>query len=231
MFIKKEEITEFNELTAGLLHELISPLDGIIRYTNLSLDYLGEDNPLKDYLLEIKSGLNRITRTLRYFSSLYHNSITDRFVDINKAIEDTIIMMKNYFLLDNIEIRKIFTPDLPLILDLGIRLVFSNILKNSIDALGLRGGVIEIYTEKDKETIKISFSDNGSGITSDIKEKIFEPFFTTKSKDKGSGLGLAICKRIVDKYGGRLTVESEKNKGAIFIIHLPIFLETPLSTI
>ncbi|MCM8773659.1 MAG: HAMP domain-containing histidine kinase [Candidatus Omnitrophica bacterium] len=231
MLIKKEEIIEFNELTAGILHELINPLDGIIRYTNLSLDYLEENNPLKEYLLEIKSGLNRITKTLRYFSIAYHNSITDRFVDINKTIEDTITMMGNYFLLDNIEIRKIFTRGLPLIPDLGIRLVFSNILKNSIDALGLRGGVIEIHTEKNKETIKISFSDNGSGITSDIKDKIFEPFFTTKSKDKGSGLGLAICKRIVDKYGGRLTVESEENKGAIFTIYLPLFLETPVSTV
>jgi len=63
----------------------------------------------------------------------------------------------------------------------------------------------------------VSISDNGPGIEGDV-EKIFEPFYTTKSK--GSGLGLAICKQIIEKHGGWIELETEKNKGTTFRFYL-----------
>ncbi|WP_187174320.1 ATP-binding protein [Algoriphagus sp. AK58] len=69
--------------------------------------------------------------------------------------------------------------------------------------------------------VKISISDNGSGIPDSIKEKIFQPFFTTKPAGEGTGLGLSLSYDIIKAHGGELKVESEEGKGTQFSIHLP----------
>ncbi|MBU4244975.1 MAG: HAMP domain-containing histidine kinase, partial [Proteobacteria bacterium] len=68
----------------------------------------------------------------------------------------------------------------------------------------------------------ISFTDTGTGISQDIRDKIFNPFFTTKEVGKGTGQGLAIVHDIiVERHGGVIDVESEVGKGTTFIIRLP----------
>ncbi|MDP3142834.1 MAG: ATP-binding protein, partial [Candidatus Omnitrophota bacterium] len=67
----------------------------------------------------------------------------------------------------------------------------------------------------------ISFKDTGVGIASEIKDRIFEPFFTTKSIEKGTGLGLAISKEIVNKYEGKIEVQSAQGVGSTFTILIP----------
>ncbi len=69
--------------------------------------------------------------------------------------------------------------------------------------------------------VKIEIYDNGTGIDEHNIGKIFDPFFTTKEPGKGTGLGLSISARIIDSFGGRITVESAKGEGARFIIWLP----------
>lgn len=70
--------------------------------------------------------------------------------------------------------------------------------------------------------VKIEISDSGTGIDEQDMGKIFDPFFTTKEPGKGTGLGLSISARIIDAFGGRITVESAKGKGTRFIIWLPV---------
>ena len=69
--------------------------------------------------------------------------------------------------------------------------------------------------------IRISISDTGTGIPSDILESIFEPYFTTKEPGEGTGMGLAVVYGIVESYGGKITVKSEFGKGATFEIYIP----------
>jgi len=69
-----------------------------------------------------------------------------------------------------------------------------------------------LKVKRSDEWITASFSDTGSGIPEEIKDKIFKPFFTTKKTGEGSGLGLDIVKRIVEKHGGKITVESVPGK-------------------
>jgi len=69
--------------------------------------------------------------------------------------------------------------------------------------------------------VKIEIGDTGAGIDVENLERIFDPFFTTKEPGQGTGLGLAISARIIDAFGGRITVESEKAKGSTFTVWLP----------
>jgi two-component system NtrC family sensor kinase len=101
--------------------------------------------------------------------------------------------------------------------------VFMNLINNAIDAIG-SDGTIDITTRLGKASIDIVIHDNGPGIPQAIQKKIFDPFFTTKHAGKGSGLGLSISYSIIEKMGGRITLESREGKGTTFMVSLPIVL-------
>jgi signal transduction histidine kinase len=69
--------------------------------------------------------------------------------------------------------------------------------------------------------VRLDIRDTGEGITADNLVKVFDPFFTTKEPGKGTGLGLAICARIIDTFGGRITLESAPGNGTVFTLWLP----------
>jgi len=82
---------------------------------------------------------------------------------------------------------------------------------------------VSISTKKMKDHIEIKVSDNGKGMSNEVKEKVFQPFFTTKPTGQGTGLGLSMSYDIITKgHGGSLNVETKKGEGSIFIIKLPI---------
>jgi two-component system sensor histidine kinase PhcS len=114
--------------------------------------------------------------------------------------------------------------------------VLVNLLQNSIDALGEKqfpegeGATIWIETRTEGERGLILVRDNGMGIDPKNLGKIFDPFFTTKEVGEGMGLGLSICYRIVQGYGGRIIVKSERGKFCEFTIELPLKEETSVQS-
>ena len=77
-----------------------------------------------------------------------------------------------------------------------------------------------------RASLQVEVEDTGPGIPPDALGKIFDPFYSTKPPGEGTGLGLAICLRILESYGGRISVESQKDQGTRFIIHLPIYKDS-----
>lgn len=115
--------------------------------------------------------------------------------------------------------------------------VIMNLAVNAIDAMS-SGGKITISTSllrsedhslnrllESGDYVLLEFSDNGKGISPEIKDRIFEPFFTTKKEGHGIGLGLSIAYRIIREHGGTITVESVSGEGTTFKIYLP-FIES-----
>ena len=86
------------------------------------------------------------------------------------------------------------------------------------------GGVliVETNTSRERGFLKITFTDNGLGISEDVKPHIFDPFYTTKSQGKGTGLGLFVSLGIIRKHGGDIQVESQINQGTTFTVLLPV---------
>ena len=75
-------------------------------------------------------------------------------------------------------------------------------------------------------SLQVEVEDTGPGIPPEARGKIFDPFYSTKPPGEGTGLGLAICLRILESYGGRISVESQKDQGTRFIIRLPIYKDS-----
>ncbi len=103
--------------------------------------------------------------------------------------------------------------------------VWTNLIHNSLQAMDYQGTLI-IEASTIEQHTKISITDSGQGIPSEILSKIFEPFFTTKPPGEGSGLGLDIVKKIIDKHNGKIEVESIPGQ-TTFTVYLPLNLKSP----
>lgn len=98
--------------------------------------------------------------------------------------------------------------------------VWTNLIQNAIQAMK-SGGVLTIgVNDDDKNMVRVTIEDNGVGIEQELLPRIFEPFFSTDISREGSGLGLNIAKKIIEKYGGRLLVESHPGEGSKFMVCL-----------
>jgi signal transduction histidine kinase len=83
-------------------------------------------------------------------------------------------------------------------------------------------GTLTITTKSSDSIVRISFADDGPGISKENLSRIFSPFFTTKEVGKGTGLGLSICHGIVAEHGGSISARSQLGKGTTFVVELPI---------
>ncbi len=101
--------------------------------------------------------------------------------------------------------------------------VFNNLADNAADAMNGSGRLsIKAFPSPGQNRLKISFSDTGKGIPTDLLSRLFDPYFTTKpSSDGHMGLGLYFCQRAVKKHGGRITVDSSPGAGSVFSLSFP----------
>ena len=186
----------------------------------IKLEYLVAD--LRDLITESLDGSRRVSKIvqdLQTFSRADSNEVVPS--DLNETIMRTINMVRNEIkYVAELELRLENLP--PVICQpQQIGQVIMNLLINAAHSIhGM--GLITLATSQVGDSVEISVTDNGCGISADHLEKIFEPFFTTKVAGRGTGLGLAISNDIVKKHGGELLVESTSGKGTTFTVRLPI---------
>ena len=206
-------------------HELNNPLDGILRYINLAIRLVEQEQLEKpiEYLTQCRQGLMRMIQIvgelLDYARSTYTPTESTK---IEQLIEEAVKTLESRVETSGVTIVRDCAPGLPQIRSGNLFQVFSNLTKNALDAME-HGGRLTISARLGKDnTIVITFQDTGVGLPPDNIEAIFEPFFTTKAHRKGTGLGLAICRDIIENYHGRITADNAPEGGSIFTIHLPV---------
>jgi len=222
-FAHNERLTSLGKLASKVAHELNNPIDGVLRYINLAKRIIAEQGLTKpvEYLENAADGLKRmigIITELLEFSRNRHSTLEDTPID--KIIDDAVKFYEPAVLAASIQIEKQYANSLPKIKGGNLFQVFSNLIKNAIEAMP-DGGKITISALVSGGKIIIKFRDTGQGIDPQAGNSIFEPFFSTKG-GKGTGLGLAICRDIIEKYNGTITAENAPDKGSIFTVYLPI---------
>jgi len=217
-----ERLAVVGKLAARIAHELNNPLDGILRFVNLALRVKDEEDPARRYLEQARKGLLRMVRIIRELLEFSRSTITAfEHTSINGMIEEAVRSMDSHASSKGVVIDKRLGEGLPNVRSGDLFQVFCNLIKNAVDAMP-GGGDLRIATGLADGQIRVTFTDTGVGITSEVMDKIFEPFFTTKDATEGTGLGLAISKDIVEKYGGTIRVDSTPGEGSRFEVVIPV---------
>lgn len=215
-----DRLNLLGELTAGIAHELNTPLGNVLGYTEMLLKTESDVQKKSDLEKVIKSAKHarEIVKKLMIFSCDMPSQFKKG--DLNKLIGDCIDLINIQLNEKKILVNQNLQDSLPLIRMDNIQFtqVIFNMLLNAIDAMD-QNGTMTISTQAVEKDIRLRISDNGKGIASDELKNLFQPFYT-KNKESGVGLGLAVSHGIVRAHGGRIEVESEEGKGTTFTIIL-----------
>ena len=223
--LQAEKMASLGKLSAGVAHQLNNPLGGITLFTKLILEEYEIEPGIKEDLHRILKDAERCRDTVKEL--LEFSRQTRHFVqphDINKAVSRTLFLLENQTLFHNIEIKKDLSS-IPLVsVDIQqLNHIFMNIILNAAQAMAGKGKLtVKSYRLPDKDWVCIEISDTGPGIPDHILQHIFDPFFTTKEEGEGTGLGLSLAYSIVEKHGGHINAKNNPDKGAVFIIELPL---------
>jgi signal transduction histidine kinase len=238
-----EKLRAVGQLAAGVAHEINTPVQFIVDSLSFLVDAFGEiasGSPAGDELAYLRAeipralsrcrdGADRVATIVRALKMLAHPDAKDQeLADVGGAIENTLIVVAN-------EIKYVADVELALTSQRRVRCnigqiqqVLLNLLVNAAHAIDERvrssggRGTIRVVTRDDGPDLVIEIADNGTGIPQSLRDRIFEPFFTTKPVGKGTGQGLSIARTlIVDRHGGRLSLDSEVGVGTTFTIRLP----------
>ncbi len=220
--LTSEKLASIGLLSAGVAHEINTPLTGISSYVQMLQKKL-TDAHYSQILEKIETQTDRVSRIIKNLLNFARNPSDAAFlrVDLKESLLEIVSLID--YKLKNMKIKlELKLSDVPLILAQGERLqqVFINIILNAIDAMP-QGGALTVELSRTRQELLIKISDTGAGIKPEHLPHIFDPFFTTKGIGKGTGLGLSISHAIIKEHEGTIGVESEVGRGTCFTIVLP----------
>lgn len=223
-------LSEMEALSASITHEVNQPVASMATNANAGLRWLERESP---EAYETKAALSRIVRdghraadVIRGVRSMFHKGPQVRVpIAINEVITEAVERHRADFRGSLVAVDLLLQNDLPTVTGSRIQIeqVVSNLITNAIDAMRSvpdRERRLRIIAKLDDEyTMRVSVADRGAGIPAEHGEEIFKPFYTTKPD--GMGMGLMFCRSAVESHGGRLWVEENNPRGAVFSFTLP----------
>jgi two-component system NtrC family sensor kinase len=221
--LTSEKLASIGLLSAGVAHEINTPLTGISSYIQMLQKKL-TDTHYAQILEKVETQTDRVARIIKNLLAFARSPAEASFqpVDLKSSLEEILSLID--YKLKNMNIRLVLElAPVPPVYAQGERLqqVFINIILNALDAMPGGGELrIRLTTEDGRQVVRIS--DTGTGIKPEHRSRIFDPFFTTKGVGKGTGLGLSISYAIVKEHDGRIDVQSEIGRGSTFTITLPV---------
>lgn len=235
-YVHQDKMTALGKLAAAAVHEINNPIQGILTFSKLMRMGLDEDTLSPEQMPKYRTYLDLIAGESARCGQILRNLLSfarqgdlrkSRF-HLNNLVDEVILLTGNRMELQGISLCREIDEDLrPVYGDRNqIKQALLNLILNAVEAMP-KGGIISIAADPDPETesLRISISDTGPGVAKEHQSHIFEPFVTTKQDGKGVGLGLSVVYGIVTQHGGSIRLESEEDKGATFIVNLPVFNE------
>jgi two-component system, NtrC family, sensor kinase len=235
--VEAGKLASLGEMAAGIAHEINNPVGIMVEEAGWMQDLLEDENLDEENLSEFKRSLHKIGTQGRRCKEITHKLLsfarktdpTAKTSQLNDLIREVVGLSEQRARYSNVKIGTDLQDDLPTIhvSPSEMQQVLLNMMNNSMDALGNKGGTVHITSRQDGAFVVVDVADNGSGIPQEHLTKIFEPFFTTKPVGKGTGLGLSICYGILKKLGGDIRVDSEVGQGTTFHIYVPLQATKP----
>jgi signal transduction histidine kinase len=227
-----ERLAALGRVTGTIAHELGTPLNSVLGYTQL----LAQENLSDDArrrLNIVAAQVQRIVSIIdRHLSRARGSLPKHHTVDLNRTLAETVELFKPVFEQRGINVRLSVARDLPAVRgdDASLQRVLINLLDNAFDALADGGNVVVSTRKQEDATVVIEVGDDGTGIAEDMLPNVFDLFVTSKPAGKGTGLGLAISQEIVRSHGGSLKIASQSGRGTTVAIVLPAEVDAAATT-
>ena len=227
--IQASKLAALGQLSSSIAHEINNPLAGVLVYTKLLKENLNQGSLDKDRALanlaKVESAIDYcsvITRGLLDFAR--QSPPVLKPVTVSSVIDKAMSLVGEQAKMKKIEVTIEASGSLqPVEADFNqLTQVFVNLMVNAFQAME-EGGRLVIRSFFEDDEVKVSFQDNGCGISPENMSKLFTPFFSTKAEVKGVGLGLAVSYGIAGRHGGTIEVASKEGQGSTFTVCLPAY--------
>lgn len=246
--IRSEKLASVGRLAAGVAHEIGNPLSAVTGYLDMLEDEELDAETRRDIVERSQRQLQRIRTIIRDLLdfSRQETETEPEPVDLAECIREAIDLVEPQPRTRGVDITVELADDLPRVRADAAQMtqVIVNLLMNAADAIRQTAqtdapadddtiGSITITaaqsSTEDTDTVELTVTDDGPGISTDDQANIFDPFFTTKEPGEGTGLGLAVVHRIVERHHGDISVTSplpDTDHGTHFTVRLPTATET-----
>jgi len=240
-----QKMESLGQLAGGIAHDFNNSLTAILGSAELAIQELGSAHPASAYLTEIQQASQSaamLTQQLLAFSR--KQVIAPKVLDLNDVVRRLEGILRR-LLPEKVSLTmKWAAAPAPVRFDPGqVEQMLMNLVVNARDALPAGGQItIEIATAwLDEEYasyhmtvvpgrhVVLSVSDDGVGMSREVRAHLFEPFFTTKAAHKGTGLGLAMVHGAMSQNGGHIDIDSEPGRGTTFKLFFPMVSDVPLA--
>tara|TARA_R110002020_G_scaffold199626_5_gene401120 strand:+ start:1700 stop:2779 length:1080 start_codon:yes stop_codon:yes gene_type:complete len=220
---RADRLSILGELTAGIAHELNTPLANILGFAELLKENFNSNQQVYQDLEKIISNAifsREVVKKLMFFACEMPQQM--KKVNIVPSIKSAITLLDPTFRKKEVKyIVKIEEEELWLKADtIQLTQIIFNLIINAI-YFSPKNGLVTIEALQSKDHILLKISDEGSGLSEEALEKVFQPFYTTKPIGEGSGLGLSVVHGIVASHNGTIIAENNPQKGAVFTVKLP----------
>ena len=210
------------EITAGIAHELNTPLANILGFAELLTDKITDKEAVRDLEKIMDSAIfsREIVKKLMFFACEMPQEMKN--VKLIPIVISVIKLLEPSLRAKNLKLTKAFdSTDIKLKADtVQLTQVLFNLIMNAI-YYSPEGSTITVHVLETESHISIEISDEGKGIPNELEDKVFEPFFTTKPIGEGSGLGLSVVHGIITSHKGKIEHKSNTPKGTIFTVDFP----------
>lgn len=210
------------EITAGIAHELNTPLANILGFAELLLENTGDEATKRDLQKIIDNAIfsREIVKKLMFFTCEMPQEMEQ--IELNAVVDNVLRLMGPSLKVKQLNVIKSFPNEqIPMRANtVQLTQVLFNLIMNAAYYSPLKG-IIRITLDQDHGKTIIHISDQGQGIGTEHADKIFEPFYTTKATGEGTGLGLSVVHGIVRSYKGTIAHRPNTPKGTIFILEFP----------
>jgi two-component system NtrC family sensor kinase len=222
--VHSTKMAAIGELAANVAHEVNNPLTSVLGYAShllATLDLSAESRRKLQLVEQETLRVRRIIRSLLDFARPRPPRMQTG--DLVQPIRDTVALLHGVAAGGNVRIFEDYpAAAVNVSMDQNeLKQVFINIMNNALHAMPDGGTLTVRVSSAPGGEAFVEISDTGPGIAAEHRGRIFEPFFTTKTGSDGTGLGLSISERIIQNHQGRIELESEPGKGALFRVVLP----------